>query len=74
MKLRTIALIGAGAWAYSKGPKDPKQWPGFLAEQAALLREQGAEAVAAAKQANARRQQEIDREIAAAMGRDTPEG
>ena len=72
MKLKTLALIGAGAWAYSKGPRDPKRWPGFLAEQAVLLRDQGKEALAAGKQANSRRQQEIDREIAAAMGRDAP--
>jgi len=44
----------------------------WSAEQAALLRAQGTEALAAAKQASARRRQEIDREIAAAMGRDAP--
>lgn len=74
MRLKTLALLGAGAWAYSKGPRDPREWPGHLAEQAALLRAQGTEALAAGKQAAARRQQEIDREIAAAMGRDVTAG
>ncbi|MFN8111449.1 MAG: hypothetical protein U0Y82_16655 [Thermoleophilia bacterium] len=68
-KLRKLALLSAAGWVYSKGPKDPYEWPAFLGEQYAQLREQGREALAAGKQAAARRQQEIDEEMARAMGR-----
>ena len=63
MKLRTVALVGAVGWAYSKLPRDPHQWPGFAGEQYAALREQIEEAVEAGKRASDRRIAQLDREV-----------
>ena len=71
MKLKTLALLGAAGWAYSKGPRDLAQWPAFLGEEFARIRGHALEAVDAAKQASSRRQDEIDRELAEAMGRES---
>jgi hypothetical protein len=72
VRLRTLALLGAGAWLYSQGPRDPREWPAFLGEQVAVLRGQAEEALAAGRQASARRQAQMEREIAEAMGRPAP--
>ncbi|HWH14214.1 MAG TPA: hypothetical protein VNT51_05670 [Miltoncostaeaceae bacterium] len=74
MRLRTLAVLGVAAYIYSKGPRDPREWVAFLGEQAAVLREQITEAVEAGRRASARRQEQIDRELAQAMGRPGPGG
>lgn len=71
MKVKRLAVIGLVGWLYSKGPRDPREWVAFLGEQAAVLKEQGKEALAAGKEAAARREEQLDREIAASMGRTT---
>lgn len=68
MRLRTLALLGVAGWVYSQGPRDPREWGAYLAEQAVILKEQGREALEAGKRANARRRAQIEREIAEAMG------
>lgn len=68
MGLKKIAALGALGYVYSKGPRDPRQWPAFLGEQFALLKDQAREATDAGKQASARRQAQLEREVAEAMG------
>ena len=69
MKMRTLALLGGLGWAYSKGPLDPQEWPGFLAEQYAVVRGQIDESIAAGKRASVRRGHQIDREIGEVLSR-----
>jgi len=66
MKLRTLALLGAVGWAYSKLPRDPHEWPAYAGEQVAVLREQVEEAIEAGKRASDRRIAQLDREVEAA--------
>ncbi|MEW6581153.1 MAG: hypothetical protein AB1416_00120 [Actinomycetota bacterium] len=61
-----IAAAGAAAWLVARGHRDPRRWPQALASEGALLRRQLGEAVAAGKRAAARREQEIEREMAEA--------
>jgi hypothetical protein len=63
MKLRTLALLGAVGWAYSKLPRDPHEWPAYAGEQVAVLREQVEEAIEAGKRASDRRIAQLDREV-----------
>jgi hypothetical protein len=63
MKLRTIAVLGALGYVYSKLPRDPNEWPAFAGEQYAALREQLEEAVEAGKRASDRRMAQLDREV-----------
>jgi hypothetical protein len=63
-RLKTLALLGGAAYAYSKGPRDPRQWAGFLAEEAARTKQHAVEAADAGKRASARKRAQIDREIA----------
>lgn len=72
MRLRTVALLGFAAYIYSKGPRDPREWAAFLGEQVAILRGQLTEALEAGRRASARRQAQIDRELAEVMGRPAP--
>jgi len=67
MKLRTVALLGALGWAYSKLPRDPHEWPEFAGEQYAVLREQVEEAIEAGKRASDRRIAQLDREVEEAL-------
>jgi hypothetical protein len=69
VKMRTLALLGGLGWAYSKGPRDPQAWPGFLAEQYAVVRGQIDESIAAGKRASVRRGAQIDREIDEVLSR-----
>lgn len=63
MKLRTVAVLGALGWAYSRLPRDPHEWPAYAGEQYAALREQVEEAVEAGKRASDRRIAQLDREV-----------
>ncbi len=63
MKLRTIAVLGALGYVYSKLPRDANEWPAFAGEQYAALREQLEEAVEAGKRASDRRMAQLDREV-----------
>jgi len=74
VRLRTVAVVGVVAYIYTKGPRDPREWVAFLGEQVAVLRDQLEEAVQAGRRASARRQEQIDRELAEAMGRQVPAG
>ena len=71
MRLKTLALLGGAAYIYSKGPRDPREWAGFLAEEAVRTKRQAAEAAEAGKRAAVRKREQIDREIAAAYGQPT---
>jgi hypothetical protein len=67
----TKALIGAavlvaGAW-YLFG--DPRGWPQAIREERTRLPQQLKEALGAGKRAAARREQELDEELAAALGK-----
>ncbi len=68
MRLKTLALLGGAAYVYSRGPRDPREWAGFLAEEAARTKQHVAEAAEAGKRASVRKREQIDREIAAAFG------
>jgi hypothetical protein len=68
MRLKTLALLAGAGYLYSLGPRDPREWPAFVGEQVAVLREQAAEALDAGKRASARREELMEREIAEAMG------
>lgn len=59
MALKKLAALGLVGWIYSKGPRDPREWPAFLGEQVALLKEQAREAADAGKRANERRQHQL---------------
>jgi hypothetical protein len=64
--IKVVALAGAGVavWLIAQGHRDPREWPGQLAEEWARLRSAAKEAIAAGKRAAARREAEIDRELA----------
>jgi hypothetical protein len=68
VRLKTLALLGGAAYVYSKGPRDPREWAGFLAEEAARTKQHAAEAAEAGKRAAVRKREQIDREIAEAYG------
>lgn len=72
MKLRTIAILGALGYAYSKLPRDPNEWPAYAGEQYAVLREQVEEAIEAGKRASDRRIAQLDREVEDATRSATP--
>lgn len=72
MKFTTLALMAGAAYVYSKGPRDPREWAGFLAEEAARTKQHAAEAAEAGKRAAVRKREQIDREIAAAYGQTAP--
>ena len=72
MALKKLAALGLVGWIYSKGPRDPREWPAFLGEQVALLKEQAREAADAGKRANERRQHQLEREVAEAIGQEPP--
>jgi hypothetical protein len=74
MKLRTLALLGAVGWAYSKLPRDPHEWPAYAGEQVAVLREQVEEAIEAGKRASDRRIAQLDREVEEASTSGTTKG
>lgn len=69
--VKKAAVLGALGWAYSKMPRDPREWPAFLGEQFALLKDQAQEALDAGKRASDRRERQLEVEVRAAMG-DTP--
>lgn len=72
MALKKIAALGLLGWIYSKGPRDPREWPAFLGEQMELVKDQAREAAEAGKRANERRQRQLEREVAEAMGQEQP--
>lgn len=63
MKLRTVAVLGALGYLYTKLPRDPNEWPAYAGEQYATLREQVEEAIEAGKRASDRRMAQLDREM-----------
>jgi hypothetical protein len=69
MRLKTLALLAGAGYVYSKGPRDPRDWAGFLAEEAARTKQDAVEAAEAGKRAAVRKREQIDREIAAAYGK-----
>lgn len=68
MGLKKLVAVGALGWLYTKMPPNPKDWPAFVGEQLALVKDQAREAAEAGKRANVRRQEQLAREVAEAMG------
>jgi hypothetical protein len=63
-----MAAAGAAAWLVSRGHRDPRHWPQAAKEEVAILRRNLDEALAAGRRAAARREEEIEREIAEVPG------
>ncbi|MCB0880861.1 MAG: hypothetical protein KDC33_01400 [Thermoleophilia bacterium] len=70
--VKKALVLGGLGWAYSKMPRDPREWPAFLGEQFALVKDQARESVEAGKRASARREQQLEAEVQAAMGDTAP--
>lgn len=64
-KLAILAAVGVGVLLWAKAPVDPREWPGALSAELAKLKTHGREALAAGKRAQAAREAEFDREMAA---------
>ena len=60
-----LAALGAGAWYYLG---DPRGWPEAVAELREEIPAQLREAVEAGKRAAARREREVEEELAATLG------
>ena len=58
-----VVAVGVGAWLWSRGHRNPREWPADLSVEATQVREAAKEAVEAGRRAAARREAEIDREL-----------
>ena len=72
--MKTLATLGLGAagavgWLVSRGHRDPREWPHVAAAEAARLRVQVAEAVAAGRRAAREQEAALERDLAEAATR-----
>jgi hypothetical protein len=69
-----IAVAGAAGWAYSRGWLDPGCVRALVEHERARIPDQVKDAVAAGRRAAARREAQLDRELAEAMGHEAGRG
>jgi hypothetical protein len=64
MKRFILGVVGlVGAWLWSRGAKDPREWPKRLPQEVSLLWDDLDDAFAAGRRAASRQQKDFDVEL-----------